>query len=67
MLFLFLLKARHPGQHEEAFAKGCLRIYNLCQPAGEDEERAYNVWITEEMGADDVLKKVLCVIDNIKS
>ena len=41
------------------------KIFDLYEPAGEDEEGAYNVTITEDMTPQDVLKEVLAVIAKI--
>ena len=35
------------------------KMYDLYEPAGEDEEGAHNVTITEDMSPDDVIKLVL--------
>ena len=40
-------------------------MYGMYEPAGEGEEGAHNVTITEDMTRDDVLKAVLAVIDKI--
>ena len=34
-------------------------MYDLYEPAGEDEEGANNITITEDMSTDDVMKLVL--------
>ena len=47
------------------FAETINSMYGMYEPAGEDEEGAYNVTITEDMTRGDVLKKVLAVIDAI--
>ena len=36
-----------------------LNFFELCEPAGEDEENAFNVTITEDMNRDDVMEKIL--------
>ena len=41
------------------------KIFDLYEPAGEDEEGAYNVTITEDMTPQDVLKEVLAIIAKI--
>ena len=40
-------------------------MYGMYEPAGEDEEGAHNVTITEDMTREDVLKEVLALIDKI--
>ena len=41
------------------------KIFDLYEPAGEDEEGAYNVTITEDMTPQDVLREVLAVTAKI--
>ena len=40
-------------------------MYSMYEPAGEDEEGAHNVTITEDMTREDVLKRVMAVIENV--
>ena len=40
-------------------------MYDDYEPAGEDEEGAYNVHITEDMTREDVLKQVIDIISKI--
>ena len=40
-------------------------MFDMYEPAGEDEEGAYNVTITEDMSKDNVLKQVLDIIAKI--
>ena len=40
-------------------------MFDMYEPAGEDEEGAYNVTITEDMSKDDVLKQVLDIIAKV--
>ena len=40
-------------------------MYGMYEPAGEDEEGAHNVTITEDMSREDVLKRVLAVIKDV--
>ena len=42
-----------------------VKVFDVYEPAGEDEEGAYNVTITEDMTRQDVLKEVLAVIAKI--
>ena len=37
----------------------------MVEPAGPDEENAYNVTITEDMTPQDVIEKILDIIQNI--
>ena len=41
------------------------KFYDLYEPAGEDEKNAYNIDITEDMSVEDVIKKVLKIVENI--
>ena len=34
-------------------------MYEMYEPAGEDEERAHNITISEDMSTDEVLKLIL--------
>ena len=38
---------------------------NICEPAEEDEENAYNVTITENMNPEDVMKQILEIVQKI--
>ena len=40
-------------------------MYDDYEPAGEDEEGAHNVHITEDMTREDVLKQVIDIISKI--
>ena len=65
------LKVRHGvGDGEESdigkeIQEGLERLYDSYEPAGDDEEGAYNVNITEDMTRDDVLKQVLDIIAKV--
>ena len=41
------------------------KMYDDYEPAGEDEEGAYNVTVTEDMTPDDVLNQVIKIIGKI--
>ena len=41
------------------------KFYDLYEPAGEDENNAYNIDITEDMSIEDVIEKVLKIVENI--
>ena len=41
------------------------KFYDLYEPADEDEKNAYNIDITEDMSVEDVIKKVLKIVENI--
>jgi len=55
------LQARHGEGDENAdkFTEVLHKMYDLYEPAGEDEEGAHNITITEDMSTDDVMKLVL--------
>jgi len=57
------IMARH-GESAEG-AEGLERAHSAFQPAEEDEERAYNVTIQKGMSKQEVLQKVLEIVDNI--
>ena len=59
------MKERHGDTAGGQFGESLARMFDMYEPAGEDEEGAYNVAITEDMSRDDVLKKVLEIIANI--
>ena len=42
-----------------------IKLYDLYEPAGEDEEGAYNIEITEDMSKESVQKLILHKIDNL--
>ena len=41
------------------------KIHELHEPAGDDEENAFNLTITENMSPDDVIQKVLEIAQKI--
>ena len=43
-----------------------IKFAELYEPAGEDEEGAYNVEITEDMNREDVIQKILEIVDNLE-
>ena len=65
------LKGRHGvGDDEDSdigkeIQEGLERLYDSYEPAGEDEEGAYNVNITEDMTREDVLKQVIDIMAKI--
>ena len=56
--------ARHGDA--EGVADFVANVYKVYEPAGEDEDNAFNVDIEEDMSKEDVLAKVLKVIRMIK-
>ena len=56
---LHRVKARHGDSMGDVFLNLMVKYAALCEPAGEDEENAYNITITEDMTRDDVIKKIV--------
>ena len=62
------IRARHGDEKGGNMAKVHAlsnKIYAMYEPAGEDEEGAHNVTITEDMSREDVLKRVMAVIESV--
>ena len=59
------LEARHGGDGGKEWAGWLGKMFDLFEPAGEGEEGAYNVTVTESMSPDDVLKQVMDTISKI--
>ena len=55
------LEGRHAGQNADPFKK----LFQDFEPAGDEEENAYNVTISEDMTKEDVMQKVLEIIKRI--
>ena len=53
------LEARHGGGGGQEWAGVLGKMFDLFEPAGEDEEGACNVTVTEDMTPDDVFKRVM--------
>ena len=47
------------------FADGMKKFYDLYEPAGDDEENAFNIGITEDMSIEDVVEAVLKTAESI--
>jgi len=47
------------------YADALIKYAELCEPAGDDEENAYNVVVTEDMSIDDVMGKVLEIVQKL--
>ena len=61
------LSSRHgEGEGRDRFTKMCLALHKVYEKAGEDEENAYNIMIEEDMNADDVVDKVINIINTCK-
>ena len=55
------LRGRH-GAHDDP-NDAVSKLHKLYEPAGDDEESAYNINITEDMTPDDVVQKTLEIIN----
>ena len=53
------VKDRHGDSAGGEFGASLARMFDLFEPAGEDEEGAVNVAVTEDMSREDVLRKVM--------
>ena len=61
------IKGRHGDSPMlEEFMRVLVKYAEMCEPAGDDEENAFNVTISEDMSKDDVVKKVLEVVNNLE-
>ena len=61
------VESRHGDSLGEDFLVVLEKYAELCEPAGEDEENAYNLDIDENMTRDDVIKKLLDIVENAYS
>lgn len=59
------LVARHGEEAAGGFRDKLSQMYDMYEPAGEDEDGSHNVMISEDMTPDDVLKNVLEIIAKI--
>ena len=61
------LLARHGSDEAGKFSADLMRkVFNFYEPAGNDEENAFNIDISEEMSVNDVMNKILEVLNSIK-
>ena len=61
------LLARHGSDEAgKVLADSMRKVFNFYEPAGNDEENAFNIDISEEMSVDDVMNKILEVLNSIK-
>merc|ERR1711988_306658 len=56
------VKARHGEDFPETFMNIMIKMADMYEPAGAEEENAFNVVITEEDSRDDVLQKIVDII-----
>ena len=61
------LRARHGEKAGNGAKVNVLfkQLYDMYEPAGEEEEGARNITVTEEMSVDDVMKLVMDTISKI--
>lgn len=52
---------RHKGQ--ESAVEMLMAVNKMCEPAGEDEENAINIVVTDDMSREDVIKNILKMIN----
>ena len=54
------LEGRHgDGENADKFTESLHKMFDLYEPAGEDEEGAFNITVDENMSTDDVMKLIL--------
>ena len=54
------LEGRHgDGENADKFTESLHKMFDLYEPAGEDEEGAHNITVDENMSTDDVMKLIL--------
>ena len=56
---------RHGEEQGESLVEMMGNFFDLYEPAGKDEENAYNVEIDEDMTKDQVLQKVMDIVTEI--
>ena len=59
------IKGRHGDTMPDSFLEILYKYAELCEPAGEDEENAFNLTITEDMSKSDVIQKILEIVNNL--
>ena len=59
------VQKRHGDSLGDDFLQILYRYAELCEPAGEDEENAYNVTIMEGMSPEDVIQKILEIVNKL--
>ena len=53
---------RYGPEQGEVIATMLTKIAEFYEPAGNDEENAYNIEINEDMSPDDIIKKVMNIV-----
>ena len=59
------VKGRHGDTLGDQFMNILIKYAELCEPAEYDEENAYNVMITDDMNRDDVLQKIIEIVQKL--
>ena len=57
------LAARHGDNIHEELVQMLEKFYDLFEKAGDDEPNTYNLTVTEDMNVEDVMNKILDIID----
>ena len=61
------LIGRHgKGEESKAAIDFMTKMHALYEPAGEDEENSFNINITYDMSPDDVVKKILHIMEQVQ-
>ena len=56
------LKERHGDILDDKFNDTFTKMQEIYEPAGDDEENAYNLIVTDDMSPDDVVQKVIEIV-----
>ena len=69
-VLIFLAQSQFPpkfrhGDSLGEYAEALINYAGLCEPATDDEENAFNIIITEDMTIDDVMQKVLDIVQKL--
>ena len=59
-----VVKRHGEDEHGAQFVEMMEKYYDLYEPAGEDEQNAYNISITEDMSVEDVIQEILKIAEN---
>ena len=57
------LRARHPRPQDQTFVDMLKKMHGFYEPAGEDEENAFNITVSKDMTPKDVMEKAVQIID----
>ena len=59
------LKKRHSDSLGDAMIDMLHTYARFCEPAGADEENAYNITITDQMTPDDVVQEIISIVSKL--